>query len=287
MKIIRITHEQSQEDQIKENVISWLNNEINIIDQLKPHKKGLIDYAVNILGHSVMGGGLLIRLKNDQVIEKLNKQLQKCKTTFSNLIEYVNHIDSISLEDAQNRFPKSRHLSVGFYTIHPIDQKALCPLDNYYGRLSMDKDAELLELLGKMGAKKVYIEIEETNKHNHKSCILGESHGIDYATETAHNSNNESNNRKLFEFEGKRTKIPKDLLQHSLWFSRDSELNGIFESRIFSENRILRYEYVSTYSETFGFDFSVAAQYLGNSIDIKAQYEQLKNRKKIFIIEFA
>lgn len=97
-----------------------------------------------------------------------------------------------------------------------------------------------------------------------------------------------ANNKDLLvEFEGNIVDIQPDLLDNSLWFSDDSRLLSIFESRRFSPNKIESYTLKNTYTETFDFDFELAAKYLVIDADLKAQYKSVSKRERLFEVRFS
>ena len=76
------------------------------------------------------------------------------------------------------------------------------------------------------------------------------------------------------------------LLSSSIWFSDDSKLNSIFQSRQFSANPKKNYTLENTYSDAFDFDFDFAAKFLKLEIDLESEYQKLCNKKRVFKVEF-
>lgn len=92
-------------------------------------------------------------------------------------------------------------------------------------------------------------------------------------------------NDLLVSFEGNIVDIDPNLLVNSLWFSTDSKLHSIFESRRFNPNKIQQYTLKNTYTETF--DFDLASKYLLSSLNVKAQYNSLCQKERLFHVEFS
>ncbi|MEL6930939.1 MAG: hypothetical protein AAFO95_20285, partial [Cyanobacteria bacterium J06600_6] len=74
--------------------------------------------------------------------------------------------------------------------------------------------------------------------------------------------------------------------ENSLWFSDDSRLLSIFESRKFNQNRIEKYTLTNTYTQTFDFDFELAARYIIANADLKIQYQSVSQKERSFQVEF-
>ena len=63
----------------------------------------------------------------------------------------------LSMSDAEKIFPETIDLDEGAYVRHPCNKYALVPVMDFHARLAMDKAAECIVLLGKMGAKPVCV----------------------------------------------------------------------------------------------------------------------------------
>jgi hypothetical protein len=57
--------------------------------------------------------------------------------------------------------------------------------------------------------------------------------------------------------------------------------------RRFNPNKIERYTLKSTYQETFDFDFDLAARFTAFNSDIRAQYQSLSQKERLFEVEFS
>ena len=201
----------------------------------------------------------------------------------------------IKLNNAREQFPETTNLTAGFYTIHPCNEKALTPLENYFGNLALDKDNECVVLLGKMGAKKVKISRTENKEGNNKfssginAKIKKEPQNdssitVDVGSSILKNLNNEMNFEVLFK--GTPTNINKDLLLNSVWYKNDPQLNGLLES-LLSTNPPKQWDFEENINSTFNFDFSATASILGIlETNLKEEFKKISRIKRIFHVEF-
>lgn len=201
-----------------------------------------------------------------------------------------NHLEKVelfSLESAKSKYPRTQNLSVGTYTLHPFDGERLTRLENYHTNLAMEKDDELIILLGKMGAKTIKISEAVSDKINaggklEVSTIYA---GTEGQLDVSHKM--ESGKDLLVSFEGNSVEIDPNLLNNSLWFATDSRLYSIFESRRFNPNKIEEYTLRNTYTETFDFDFELAGKYLTVKTDLTAKYNALSQKIRQFHVSFS
>ena len=197
----------------------------------------------------------------------------------------LNNIEFLSLESALDKYPKTLNLSVGTYTLHPRSSEILTPLEHFHKKLALDKDNELIFLLGKMGAKTVTI----SEKSLEKNICSGHGEAKNIAMGVEANVNLSQEIEKGLDikacFLGKAGNIDPDLLNKSIWFYNDFQMSQILESRL-SDSPLLRYELRNTYSETFDFDFDLAAKYLIVNFDLKAEFNSISKKERVFIVEF-
>lgn len=283
MKVIKVTHSEDTAEHAKENVLSFIENRLKERPETQRNKITKLIFEVaklNVLTNLGAAGAELIMEEHEA--------LKYYRKLMDDIMEYVYSIDNISLRQAFLKYPRTKNLAIGTYTLHPCDDKALCLLENFHGKLAMDKDSELIALLGKMGAKNVHIQIIENGSTKLNTGIKGESKGVEGSMYANSEKQALSDRDLTINYEGNKTEIPATLLEDSLWYKTDSELNGIFEGRRYLQNQIKKYRYINTYTESFDFDFNLAAKYLNvASADIKAQYNEVKMKKRIFDIEFA
>ncbi len=199
---------------------------------------------------------------------------------------YSEQVEIVSLEVARSKYSKSSNLSLGTYTLHPRDTERLTRLEHYHKNLALEKDDELIILLGRMGAKTLRI-IEQNSDSESGAVSLGAKTIFAEGTVNANLSNKiEVGKELVVEFEGKPVKIDPSLLKNSLWFSDDSKLLAIFESRCYNPNKIQKYTLRNTYTESFDFDFDLAAKHLVIKGDLKAEYKAVSKKERFFHIEF-
>ncbi|MEG4458291.1 hypothetical protein [Microcoleus sp. N9_A1] len=207
-------------------------------------------------------------------------------TILPNITNQMEKVEIISLEIARKKYPRSRNLSIGTYTLHPRDGLRLTRLEHYHKNLALEKDDELIVLLGRMGAKSLKImEIDNSQKSGTintgvDTVLVDAKGGVNFSSEF------EKNKDLVVNFEGNYVDIDSNLLENSLWFSDDSKLISIFESRRFNLNKIQEYTLRNTYTETFDFDFNLAARYLTNQADLNGEYQAISKKERFFHIEF-
>ncbi|MEG4011159.1 MULTISPECIES: hypothetical protein [unclassified Microcoleus] len=225
-------------------------------------------------------------------LEALSTQFPKMliRKTIANILPNIasqmEKVEIISLEMARTKYPRSRNLSIGTYTQHPRDGLRLTRLEHYHKNLALEKDDELIVLLGRMGAKSLRI-MEIDNEQKSGSINTGvDTVFVDAQGGANLSSKFERNKDLVVTFEGNVVDIDSDLLENSLWFSDDSKLLSIFESRRFNLNKIQEYTLRNTYTETFDFDFNLAAKYLTNQADLNGEYQTISKKERYFHIEF-
>jgi hypothetical protein len=203
-----------------------------------------------------------------------------------NITSQMEKVEIISLEMARKKYPRTRNLSIGTYTQHPRDGLRLTRLEHYHKNLALEKDDELIVLLGRMGAKSLRIvEIDNEQKSGFintgvDTVLLDAKGGINLSSKI------EKNKDLVVNFEGNVVDIEPNLLDNSLWFSDDSKLISIFESRRFNPNKIHEYTLRNIYTETFDFDFDLAARYLTSQADLNGEYQAISKKERFFHIEF-
>lgn len=231
---------------------------------------------------------LIIEIGNEQNGEDMKSSMTVFQVSTDSMVSPKKNCKLISLEDAQEKYPESKDLATGFYTIHPCNSKALTPIENYFTNLALDKDNECIVLLGKMGAKKVRI---YRNTREKKDNNFDSSFGLTKKSVNAGlNStfSNELNSETDFEveFSGNQLEFSKDLLRNSIWFKNDSQMNGLLDS-LLSKNPPKDWNYVENMSSTFNFDFSVAASILGVfEASLKNDFSKVSNLQRTFHVEF-
>jgi hypothetical protein len=226
--------------------------------------------------------------ESEPVMENLLRPtISKCISTFvQDALEQLEKIEIITLEEAKDKYPNSSFLSVSTYTLHPMDGKRLTRLENFHKNLAMEKDDELIVLLGKMGAKSIRIVESNTDQKSGSAKIGLETLELGSQATTGISNKIETGRELIVNFAGSDVEIDPNLLKSSLWFSDDSRLNAIFESRCFAPNKIESYTLKNTYSETFDYDFNLAVRYLIVEVDVKAEFEKLCTKERFFDVMF-
>lgn len=238
-----------------------------------------------VVAGAVAIDSLISKKENQEEFAKLviRMTLEKFLPNINSLMEKV---EIISLDMARQKYPRSRNLSIGTYTLHPRDGLRLTRLEHYHKNLALEKDDELIVLLGRMGAKSLKImEIDNAQKSGTintgvDTVLVNANGGVNFSSEF------DKNKDLVVNFEGNCVEIDSNLLEKSLWFSDDSKLLSIFESRRFNLNKIQEYTLRNTYTETFDFDFNLAGRYLTNQADLNGEYQSISKKERFFHIEF-
>jgi hypothetical protein len=211
---------------------------------------------------------------------------QTLSTFIPEILKEIEIVEVMPIEIAQKAFPKTQGLSIGTYTLHPCGDKRLTRLEHYHKNLAMEKDDELIKFLGKMGAKTVKIVESGSRQTTTSGKVTVNSIAADGEVGGKLLQSAEGNRELTVTFAGGPVEITPDLLKDSLWYAQDSKLNSILESRMFAPNRIETYTLRNTYTETFDFNFKLAAKYLVAEIDLQAEYESISKMERFFSVEF-
>lgn len=197
-------------------------------------------------------------------------------------------IDILSIEEAREKFPNSRNISLGSYTLHPMDRYRLTPLEYYHRNLALEKDDELIVILSKLGAKSLKIIDRTISSHKVSTEIEGglknKTVSLEAGTEVSFNSDKLKELEVLYE--GNYHEILESVISNSVWYANDSRINAIYENRKLNKNKIQKFYLRNTYSESFNFDFDLAAKVIKTGVDLKAEYDLLRNKERIFEVYF-
>ena len=250
-----------------------------LISALTPTSFLVVDAGVKAFKHLTTEG------ERQEVFTKLALR-KTIVDLLQDITSQLERVEIISLDAARDKYPRTRNLSIGTYTLHPRDSLRLTRLEHYHKNLALEKDDELIVLLGRMGAKSLRI-MEIDIEQQSGSIKMGvDTVSVDVKGDTNLSSKVDKNKDLLVTFEGNVVDIDSNLLEKSLWFSDDSKLLSIFESRRFNPNKIEEYTLRNTYTETFDFEFDLAARYLVIQADLKVEYQAISKKERFFHIEF-
>lgn len=315
MKIVKIIHANTTNDIEAErksfsvqsyNIESFLaRHEEEIIEQTQKQfkeileaqsksnsKSSVTDFIIGGLPYVLLGDVAAKALKHLTTEGERQKAFTKLAMRkiivdlLQDITSELERVEIISLEAARDKYPRTRNLSIGTYTLHPRDSLRLTRLEHYHKNLALEKDDELIVLLGRMGAKSLRIMEIDTEQQSGSSKMGVDAVSVDVRGDTNLSSKVEKNKDLLVTFEGNVVDIDSNLLENSLWFSDDSKLISIFESRRFNPNKIEEYTLRNTYTETFDFDFDLAVKYLVVQADLKVEYQAISKKERFFHIEF-
>ena len=194
----------------------------------------------------------------------------------------------ISLSKAKDQFPDSTSICAGFYTIHPCNEKALTPIENYFTNLALDKENECIVVIGKFGAKSVHIIRKENNKKSNETSSDLSVKKVKLDANAGAQLSKELTSEVDFkvEFQGNITNFSADILKKSLWFKNDPHMNALMEA-LLSSNPPKDWEYVEKNTSTFNFDFNAVANVLNvTTVDLKNEYEKVSNIERHFHVIF-
>ena len=194
---------------------------------------------------------------------------------------------NLSFSEARLRFPQTENLVPGFWVLHPLDENSLIPLSGYFENIALDKENECVFLLGRMGAKNVHIKKIDRNNMSNVTEVGVKVPIYFNGNAKASVSQNFSNiNEYTAVFQGNSGDFDRNLLQKSTWFKNDASLQAIFESR-WSNNKLIYYKIETDLTQSFNFDFSLAARILEIAeVDIKNEFKKQSEIKRIFEVEF-
>jgi hypothetical protein len=306
MRVIKVVHSSAPEERELEQALSAIQT-FDVDGFLERHETQIMEYSKDFETPEEETDAVPSGFRASRLASRLAKSsLQGIKTAAS-IREYcieramketawlllqdlrtkLENLEAISLETARTRYPNTHNLSIGTFTLHPCDPQRLTQLEHFHRNLALEKDDELIDLLGNMGADTVRI-IER----DEDAMVATGGAGVEVQPivvgpqlDLTLSKRISSNRELLVVYEGTDVEIDPTLLAKSLWFTNDSQLNAIFQSRR-SGNPIREYTLRSTYTQTFDFDFELAAGFLSVSLDLKAEYETLKTTERFFHVDF-
>ncbi len=198
------------------------------------------------------------------------------------------YCEVIFLSEAKKIFPETMTLIEGVYNKHPHNEYALVPLKGFHASLAMDKAVECAVLLGRMGAKSVRVSRTDGEKLDAgggtKAAVMGYRATINAELVNAIKSKMDF---KVVFSGNSNVEIPETLLKNSTWYKSDSILNGIFEARRSSDNKLKEWSVTEEDQFDFNFDFKAAASVLKiGEAELKAKIERMKQTKRVFHVVF-
>ena len=282
MKIIKVSHEEEFNNSEAESIRQIIKNfekkkNPSIIEFIQDILKGSIYAIIPIIGIATFSKKIIDLIAEHMAATKAIEQIK----------EQLDKIHFMSMEKAMRDYPNTQDLSTGYYTIHPKDHLQLFPLEHYHKKLNSQRENELITIFAKMGAKQVIIQDMTDNSAQASGSVGGNYADLGATVQGGMKDKNTKSKDIVMSYAGNKTTIPKDLLTKSIWYKTDSRLNGLLDSRIYEENQVMKYHYECEYSESFNFDFEIAAKYLEFGANIKAEYEKQRKSKKLFTVEFA
>jgi hypothetical protein len=261
--------------------LSFMGGPMTLITSLAGQT--LISYAIQLFKSDVDSIETFLK----EIVKKITVNFKEslCNTFINN-----DNILVYSITEAKKKFTKNAIL-VGTYTLHPADDNKIVLLEKYHYSLSLEKDDELVIIMGRLGAKRIKITENTINSCSNDANATAQLinlniSNLNFGTKII--SEISSNKELIVNFEGNLTEIDDTLLNNSIWFANDSKIMAILESRKFKQNMLKNYMLKNTYSNSFDFDFNFAAKFIKTvDIDLKDQYEILSKKERIFDVEFS
>jgi phosphoglycerate-specific signal transduction histidine kinase len=286
MKIIKVVHSVTSKELAasKEQFILQSYTPDAFIDT---HGDYVLERAYTTLSLKLMHG--LIESASDEAEIKAAIRpalLRTVEALLEDLRKSSEQVEILPFQQAQEQYPQTRNLAVGTYTIHPRNSAMLTRIEHYHQNLALEKDEELIVLLGEMGAKEVTIIENDMRQRSGGSKGNVEKVVVNVGISFNAAQRIEQGKELKVTFEGHTPDIHPGLLDNSLWFSRDGQLSAMLRSRL-SDNPMTRYELRNTYTETFDFDFDLAVRYLVLKPNLRAEYQTLSQTERLFIVEFS
>ena len=200
-------------------------------------------------------------------------------------------VEVLGWEEVVAAYPNTNPVEIGVFTVHPRDRRRLTPLEEFHRKLALERDEELLRLLGRMGAQSVEIEEEEGSQTSgaiqarvEVSTSIG---AVGVQQGGGVRAERKSSREVVVQFEGNTVEVKPDLLDTSVWFKNDSQMCGLLECRLNKANPIRAYSITSQYGQSFGFDFGMAASVLGMKPgEVRMEFERLRSVRRSFRVEF-
>lgn len=285
MRIIKVAHEDGNRSIENESSVTILQN--------YDAKRFVSKYGSDIIrrGQDVQQITLSsipdYDLTNDNHLHEIIIK-QTISTLITDILGQIESVEVVSIKSAQEMFPRTQNtITTGMYTLHPCDEKSLTRLEHFHKNLAMEKDDELIKILGMMGAKTVKIIESDSLKTTTSGEIAVKTIVVNVEAGEKSSKNIEGSREMVATFEGNLVDISPDLLKDSLWYAHDAKFNNILECRMFKQNRIRTYGLRNTYTETFDFNFRLAAKYIfATEVDLKAEYESISKIERLFFVEF-
>jgi len=199
--------------------------------------------------------------------------------------------EGLTINAAKKKFPNTNNFVIGaYYTNHPKDKKALTPIDSYFTTLMSNINLECIELFRKMGAKTVTIE-RFSNKEGGNTTggkinvtndvIIDAEFGLMISKRL------QKEEKIVVEFEGCNTDFSPNILENSIWFRKDPEMDYILKARMSKKNKIKTFKVETNALEDLHLDINAAVGVLGIAkAKLENDYKNAKNTRRVISVEF-
>jgi len=201
--------------------------------------------------------------------------------------------ENLTIDAAKNKFPNTNNIVIGaYYTNHPKDKKALTPIEGYFTALMSNRDLECIDLLRKMGARTVKIERFSNstidNKTNGSLNVGKDMIDAEFGLMISKHLQDEA--EFVVEFEGCNTDFSPDLhlLENSMWFRNDKDMEYILNGRLSKENKLKTFTVVTKGLEDSRFNINAAVGVLGIAkAKLENDYKKAEETRRKISVEFS
>lgn len=254
------------------------------MEALKPGKASSIAMLIPALGGAStavsMMSSVYAKFKVDETPHAIYKSLWKDFQAFAK--EFDKGAIPLHRNDVALRFPESAGIGLGFYTVHPMKDDRLVPVEDFHTALKDEKDSELMDLMRIMGATSISIVDRLSNEIGGSASVVEAASGAGGTFGVGGKSGTETMTKATMS--GHSEEVPDDLLSSSIWFRNDPKVLSIFKGRK-QGNRINSFTLQNTYTQSFGFDFDMALKV--TKVDLKSKFEKLRRVERVFEVSFS
>lgn len=202
-------------------------------------------------------------------------------------VEANKDCEGLTVSEAYNRFPHSKDLAIGFFTVNPFNDLSLIPIQNYFANIALNQDDECVVLLGKIGARSVHITKFDESKTENTANVKAGFEKVNAHVGASISSELQNFSELIVKFEGHISDISPDILKNSVWFQNNSRMNAILEGRLSKNNKVNEWDMTTRITQTFNFDFTAAANVLGViEASLKNEYEKATKQLRKFHVIF-
>ena len=201
--------------------------------------------------------------------------------------------EEMTVEEARIRYPQTPNVVCGgmHYTTSPANESALVPIQGFFDEVSHLREMELLDLLRRMGARTIHV-IEQNGDRESGSFQIDVGApvaAVGVGASCSVRSETDISKRLVVSLTGRTDPgLSMAALQDLMWNRDNAEIQTMLRGRVpGTSSRIQNWTFEYSYRSTFGFDFALAAQFLGvATVDLKGEYDRVAQRTRRFVVDF-